>query len=82
MSRTTIFLLILALILCSTQSQSTRLMVAATANTKLQNKVYIFGGDETAEIEQGCEGIGEDECLMRRTLAAHIDYIYTQKKNP
>ncbi|KAI8532601.1 hypothetical protein RHMOL_Rhmol11G0226300 [Rhododendron molle] len=29
-----------------------------------------------------CEGVGEEECLMRRTLAAHVDYIYTQKQNP
>ncbi|KAI9127665.1 hypothetical protein K1719_000658 [Acacia pycnantha] len=34
-------------------------------------------------VEESCEGnIGEEECLMRRTLAAHLDYIYTQKKNP
>ncbi|GMI86514.1 phytosulfokine 4 precursor [Hibiscus trionum] len=34
------------------------------------------------EDEDRCEGIAEDECLMRRTLAAHLDYIYTQKQNP
>ncbi|RDX81225.1 Phytosulfokines 3, partial [Mucuna pruriens] len=33
-------------------------------------------------VDESCEGIGEDECLMRRTLAAHVDYIYTQKHNP
>lgn len=39
--------------------------------------------EENMEVNEGCEGVGEDECLMRRTLAAHIDYIYTQnKKNP
>ncbi|XP_066398531.1 phytosulfokines 4-like [Miscanthus floridulus] len=28
----------------------------------------------------GCEGANdEDECMMRRTLAAHTDYIYTQQ---
>ncbi|EYU37556.1 hypothetical protein ABFS82_02G046300 [Erythranthe guttata] len=27
-----------------------------------------------------CVGLGEDECLMRRTLDAHIDYIYTHKR--
>ncbi|KAK1414564.1 hypothetical protein QVD17_30310 [Tagetes erecta] len=25
---------------------------------------------------------GEEECLMRRTLAAHLDYIYTKKNQP
>ncbi|CAO2828154.1 unnamed protein product [Amaranthus hypochondriacus] len=29
-----------------------------------------------------CEGVNEEECLMRRTLVAHLDYIYTQQQNP
>lgn len=29
--------------------------------------------------EVSCAGLEEQECLMRRTLAAHVDYIYTQK---
>ncbi|KAG0541503.1 hypothetical protein BDA96_02G022200 [Sorghum bicolor] len=30
--------------------------------------------------EGGCEGANdEDECMMRRTLNAHTDYIYTQQ---
>ncbi|KAL5788026.1 hypothetical protein ACOSP7_004975 [Xanthoceras sorbifolium] len=33
-------------------------------------------------LEEKCEGAGEEECLMRRTLAAHVDYIYTQKNKP
>nr|XP_034897321.1 phytosulfokines-like [Populus alba]TKR91326.1 hypothetical protein D5086_0000223950 [Populus alba] len=37
--------------------------------------------DEAAVVES-CEGLGEEECLMRRTLAAHVDYIYTQKHKP
>ncbi|KAL5187525.1 Phytosulfokine [Glycine soja] len=32
-------------------------------------------------VDESCEGVGEDECLMRRTFAAHVDYIYTQKHN-
>ncbi|KAF8020658.1 hypothetical protein BT93_G1173 [Corymbia citriodora subsp. variegata] len=32
-------------------------------------------------LDESCKGIGEEECLVRRTLAAHIDYIYTQKHN-
>ncbi|KAH7836094.1 hypothetical protein Vadar_032635 [Vaccinium darrowii] len=34
------------------------------------------------EVEGDCEGVGEEDCLMRRTLAAHVDYIYTQNQNP
>ncbi|KAK8652910.1 hypothetical protein V6N13_126933 [Hibiscus sabdariffa] len=37
---------------------------------------------EVAVAEDSCEGIAEDDCLMRRTLAAHLDYIYTQKLKP
>ncbi|XP_022752065.1 phytosulfokines 3-like [Durio zibethinus] len=33
-------------------------------------------------VEDRCEGVVQEECLMRRTVAAHIDYIYTQKQNP
>uniref|UniRef100_A0A9I9CS91 Phytosulfokine n=1 Tax=Cucumis melo TaxID=3656 RepID=A0A9I9CS91_CUCME len=25
--------------------------------------------------DENCDGVGEEECLMRRTLAAHLDYI-------
>ncbi|MED6217742.1 hypothetical protein PIB30_020541 [Stylosanthes scabra] len=35
--------------------------------------------NEVLEEKETCEGMGEEECLMRRTLAAHIDYIYTQR---
>ncbi|WOL10912.1 phytosulfokines-like [Canna indica] len=28
--------------------------------------------------DEGCEGLAEEKCLMRRTLVAHTDYIYTQ----
>uniref|UniRef100_A0A7N1A6K3 Phytosulfokine n=1 Tax=Kalanchoe fedtschenkoi TaxID=63787 RepID=A0A7N1A6K3_KALFE len=43
----------------------------------------VHQGDEKAvdAAEDGCDGISEYECLMRRSLAAHLDYIYTQKNN-
>ncbi|KAL3525578.1 hypothetical protein ACH5RR_013950 [Cinchona calisaya] len=37
---------------------------------------------EQVEMEEKCGGVGEEECLMRRTLAAHLDYIYTQNHKP
>ncbi|KAA8536293.1 hypothetical protein F0562_028771 [Nyssa sinensis] len=40
------------------------------------------GEVQKVQVEESCEGVGEEECLMRRTLAAHIDYIYTQKQKP
>lgn len=33
-------------------------------------------------VADSCDGVEGDDCLMRRTLAAHIDYIYTQKSKP
>ncbi|KAH0466624.1 hypothetical protein IEQ34_003862 [Dendrobium chrysotoxum] len=33
------------------------------------------------QVEQVCEGVGEEECLMRRTLVAQVDYIYTQENH-
>ncbi|KAM0046206.1 putative phytosulfokine [Helianthus debilis subsp. tardiflorus] len=35
-----------------------------------------------AYVELSCRDEEEEECLMRRTLVAHLDYIYTQNKQP
>ncbi|CAN6450085.1 unnamed protein product [Victoria cruziana] len=32
------------------------------------------------EAEESCENLKDEECLFRRTLVAHTDYIYTQSK--
>ncbi|KAI4330728.1 hypothetical protein MLD38_028987 [Melastoma candidum] len=38
-----------------------------------------FEGVRRGGLEGGCEG--EEDCLlMRRTLSAHLDYIYTQQQ--
>ncbi|XP_074572347.1 phytosulfokines-like [Curcuma longa] len=37
---------------------------------------------QTEALDEECGGEGEEECLMRRTLVAHTDYIYTQNKQP
>jgi hypothetical protein len=40
-------------------------------------------GVQKNDFEENCSDVdGEEECLMRRTLAAHVDYIYTQEHNP
>ncbi|KAE9603635.1 hypothetical protein Lal_00002358 [Lupinus albus] len=49
--------------------------------------VSSLHGDVTeAKVElndESCEGLeGKEDCLMRRTLAAHVDYIYTHKYKP
>ncbi|XP_071735212.1 phytosulfokines 3-like [Rutidosis leptorrhynchoides] len=77
MSRNTIIFLILALLFCSTSSYAARLTPSVTAMPDNQNK-----GGEDIEFEQGCEGISEQECILGKTLLAHIDYIYTQDTTP
>ncbi|KAL7082568.1 hypothetical protein ACP275_14G107300 [Erythranthe tilingii] len=42
------------------------------------NEAQSFGVDEEYN---SCVGVGEDECMMRRTLQANLDYIYTQNHN-
>ncbi|KAK8642653.1 hypothetical protein V6N13_011990 [Hibiscus sabdariffa] len=37
---------------------------------------------EEVAVDESCEGVGKEECLMRRTLSAHVDYIYTQNHKP
>ncbi|KAH7567552.1 hypothetical protein ACOSP7_010493 [Xanthoceras sorbifolium] len=44
-------------------------------------KSHHLEEEEKAESES-CDGVGKEECLMRRTLAAHVDYIYTQNHHP
>ncbi|KAG6576906.1 phytosulfokines-like [Cucurbita moschata] len=39
----------------------------------------LKAGDDALE-EESCEEIGEEYCLMRKTLAAHADYIYTDSQ--
>lgn len=43
----------------------------------INNKVW-FWLMQGVDIDDNCEGVGKEESLMRRTLAAHLDYIYTQ----
>ncbi|XWS63022.1 hypothetical protein CRYUN_Cryun06bG0061000 [Craigia yunnanensis] len=53
------------------------------ANTPIKTQHMDSSEAEKVQVEDSCEGIEEEEeCLMRRTLAAHVDYIYTQKTKP
>ncbi|THU65950.1 hypothetical protein C4D60_Mb05t09030 [Musa balbisiana] len=71
--------LLLAFLLLASLTQAARPHPADSGND--QGEVAGEAGfDQTADEE--CGGIGEDECLMRRTLVARTDYIYTQGKNP
>ncbi|XP_027362284.1 phytosulfokines-like [Abrus precatorius] len=67
----------LAMFLCCILTHS------ASPEPAFHKESLIVTQHQDAEaVDESCEGIREEECLMRRTLAAHIDYIYTQKHNP
>ncbi|XP_028772811.1 phytosulfokines 3-like [Neltuma alba] len=70
--------------LCYVMSQASRPQPAFLKDSS--PKTPHLGVESEAEheltVEERCEGIGEEECLIRRTLAAHVDYIYTQKHKP
>ncbi|VVB18173.1 unnamed protein product [Arabis nemorensis] len=77
MAKFTTFFFIIALLLCST-------LTYASARS---NPTSVYPGEisvkKPAQGDENCEGVGEEECfLIRRTLVAHTDYIYTQNNNP
>ncbi|KAL1195040.1 Phytosulfokines 3 [Cardamine amara subsp. amara] len=68
---------IISLLLCSTLSYAARMTPTITTASSSENSVKEIEEDKVEE--ESCNGIGEEECLIRRTLVAHTDYIYTQK---
>ncbi|KAK9071093.1 hypothetical protein SSX86_009661 [Deinandra increscens subsp. villosa] len=52
--------------------------VARPIPTSNAFETHHTGEEEVVKVN-ACAGLGEEECLMRRTLAAHLDYIYTNK---
>ncbi|KAL3844685.1 hypothetical protein ACJIZ3_002088 [Penstemon smallii] len=80
MSKTTTFLVI-ALLLCFSLCSASR--PGPTFGHKLEPKHKVEAeGIIVQLVEDSCKGIGEDDCLMRRILTAHLDYIYTQHHKP
>lgn len=70
-------LFIIALLLIFTLTCAAR---PEATMVKTQQKDY--GERERIEIvEERCGGVSKEECLMRRTLVAHIDYIYTKEQH-
>ncbi|KAK7252754.1 hypothetical protein RIF29_36941 [Crotalaria pallida] len=76
MKTTTLFFM--ALFLCYVLTHSTRPDPAFNN----ESSVVAHHQDVVVGVDTSCEGIGEEECLMRRTLAAHTDYIYTDNHKP
>ncbi|CAK8539613.1 unnamed protein product [Lathyrus sativus] len=70
-------LFFMSLILCCMLTHSAR-----PEPSSQQESLVVAQHEDVEAVDTTCEGIEEDECLMRRTLIAHTDYIYTQKHNP
>ncbi|GMP80757.1 hypothetical protein CsSME_00035748 [Camellia sinensis var. sinensis] len=64
-------LLMVALLLSPMLTKATARLRPSTEKTQLR-----------IDNEESCEGVNKEECLIKRTLVAHIDYIYTQKPPP
>ncbi|XP_049357627.1 phytosulfokines 3 [Solanum verrucosum] len=82
MSKASASFFFIILLLCFALSYAARpqpLFHEATLNNIQQQDVV-----EPKEVgkEESCKGVKEEECLERRTLAAHLDYIYTQNQSP
>ncbi|WOK98475.1 hypothetical protein Cni_G07187 [Canna indica] len=71
--------LLLALLLLSFLSQAAR---PEPADTTLEQQQVVGEAEFDQTMDGECRGEGEEDCLMRRTLNAHVDYIYTQEKKP
>ncbi|EMS47154.1 hypothetical protein TRIUR3_26535 [Triticum urartu] len=79
----------LVLLLLVASSRAARVGATARNQAAQDGRAEVdAGGEAAAEAEdEGCGGGaeggdgGDDECLMRRTLVAHTDYIYTQGGN-
>ncbi|KAK4794646.1 hypothetical protein SAY86_012640 [Trapa natans] len=75
-----LILIVLALFLLDTFSRAARPNPVLPLSSPPESDLKAIEYKEI-EMEENCERTGEAEgCLMRRTLAAHIDYIYTQKQ--
>ncbi|XP_071723405.1 phytosulfokines 3-like [Rutidosis leptorrhynchoides] len=70
---------ILALLFCSTLTYAAR---PEPPQPKAQQVEAGESHQSEKAMDEICEGVGEEECLMRRTLVAHTDYIYTQEHKP
>ncbi|OMO72200.1 Phytosulfokine [Corchorus olitorius] len=74
MAKIFIFFILGFLLLSSAQS---RLLLSAGD----KNSQMPFSSTESSlnDEEMNCKGLDGEECLIKRSLVAHTDYIYTQE---
>ncbi|CAF2248583.1 hypothetical protein BRARA_H01731 [Brassica rapa] len=79
-------LLIITLLLCTaTQTCTARPESADFASITISpadiRSLEMIESKLHEAADESCEKDDNEDCLMRRTLTAHLDYIYTQKNN-
>ncbi|XP_057981582.1 phytosulfokines-like [Malania oleifera] len=74
-------LFMIALLLCFTAYAAATRSEPALAGGSLATTQSGVGEAGHAGGDESCEGLGEEECLKKRSLEAHLDYIYTQDVN-
>ncbi|KAF3963990.1 hypothetical protein ACB098_02G148800 [Castanea mollissima] len=78
-------LFMLSLVLCSTTLTYAARPEPKSDVDETTSQHQVVGARNSLEaLIESCHmhGLSEDECLERRTLSAHLDYIYTQKEKP
>ncbi|KAF2613243.1 hypothetical protein F2Q70_00010714 [Brassica cretica] len=79
MAKFTTFFIIVALLLFSTLTYASARPISTSVYPV---EISVEVSQKLEQGEENCEGVGEEECvLIRRTLVAHTDYIYTQNHN-
>ncbi|XP_021293424.1 phytosulfokines-like [Herrania umbratica] len=76
-SKTFVFLILALLLLSTAQS---RLLPTSILQQGDEPQMPV-SSPESSYSDDECNGLGGEECLIRRSLAAHTDYIYTQEKD-
>ncbi|XP_042500716.1 phytosulfokines 3-like [Macadamia integrifolia] len=80
---TTLIVLVVALLLFASLTYAARPdSVLPNHNSPVETKNVDPEANNAAHEVDSCKGLGEEECLMTRSLDAHTDYIYTQDINP
>ncbi|CAN8287772.1 unnamed protein product [Cochlearia groenlandica] len=74
----TIALLICSMLMCTARLDPAFSASTATISANQSNQEKKIEGKLDDVAEENC-GAKDEDCLMRRTLIAHVDYIYTQK---
>ncbi|KAL5716466.1 hypothetical protein ACHQM5_018153 [Ranunculus cassubicifolius] len=79
--RTTLFLITLLVSFTVLNAAARLNPMEVKDSSSITQEKDVQTGENIIDIEESCGGIGEDECLMRRTLQGRSDYIYTQENN-